>query len=109
MIKNEKRTQRAMDMIMVSAYKSPKKQELFLFVPKEKDLEDLPDELLVMFGEPTHIIDFELTPDRKMARGDAAIVYEAMQSKGFYMQMPPSEIEKMGFMAPPPERLDNIF
>lgn len=98
-----------MNMIMVSAYKSLKKQELFLFMPKENSLEELPDELLVMFGEPAHVMDFELTPDRKMARGDAAIVYEAMVTKGFYMQMPPTEFEKMGNMTPPPERLDNIF
>ncbi len=98
-----------MKMIMVSAYKSPKKQELFLFIPKETELDDLPDELLVMFGEPSHVLDFELTPDRKMARGEAAAVYEAMVTKGYYMQMPPAEFEKMGDMTPPPERLDNIF
>ncbi|NPA71982.1 MAG: YcgL domain-containing protein [Gammaproteobacteria bacterium] len=98
-----------MTPIMVSAYKSPKKESLYLFVPKDKGIDDLPNELLVMFGEPTHVIDFDLTPDRKMARGDAATIYEAMQTKGFFMQMPPTEIEKMGNMAPPPERLDNIF
>jgi hypothetical protein len=62
-----------------------------------------------MFGEPAHVIDFDLTPERKMARGDAKIVYEAMTTKGYYMQMPPAEVEKMGNMTPPPERLDNIF
>ncbi|MDA3808022.1 MAG: YcgL domain-containing protein [Thiomicrorhabdus sp.] len=98
-----------MNIIIVSAYKSPKKPELFLFVPKKTGLEELPDELLLMFGEPAHVIDFDLTPERKMARGDAKIVYEAMTTKGYYMQMPPAEVEKMGNMTPPPERLDNIF
>ncbi|MBF6058182.1 MULTISPECIES: YcgL domain-containing protein [Thiomicrorhabdus] len=97
-----------MQAITVSAYRSPKKDELYLFVPQEDGLEKLPKELLVMFGEPQHVIDFELTPNRKMAREDAAKVYESVNSKGYYMQMPPSEVEKISDYAPAPERLDNI-
>ncbi|RUM92655.1 MAG: YcgL domain-containing protein [Thiomicrospira sp.] len=95
--------------LLVSAYKSAKKEELYLFVPKEDGLEKLSDELLVMFGEPQHVIDFELTEKRKLARVDAEEVKKALETKGYFMQMPPSEIEKMGDMPPPPEHLDNIF
>jgi len=95
--------------IQVSAYKTQKTEELFLFVPTEKGLESLSDELLVMFGDPIHVIDFELTPNRKMGREDAAKVYESIQSKGYFMQMPPSEKEKFSDIPPPPEHLDNIF
>lgn len=95
--------------LLVSAYKSAKKDELYLFVPKEDGLDKLSDELLVMFGEPQHVIDFELTEKRKLARVDAEEVKKALEAKGYFMQMPPSEIEKMGDMLPPPEHLDNIF
>jgi Uncharacterized protein conserved in bacteria len=95
--------------LTLSAFKSPKKEELYLFVPKEDGLEKLPNELLVMFGEPTHVIDFELTAERKMARVDAEEVRLSIESKGYFMQMPPSEVEKMGDMPAPPEHLDNIF
>ncbi len=98
-----------MTPIMVSAFKSPKKQELYLFIPKEKGLESLADELLVMFGEPEHVIDFNLTPERKMPRCDAAKLYEAIQTKGYFMQMPPTEVEKVSDMPAPPAHLDNIF
>ncbi len=98
-----------MTSIHVSAYRSPKKEELYLFVPQEDGLEKLPKELLVMFGEPSHVIDFELTPEKKLAREDAATVLEALHAKGYYMQMPPAEQEKFSDMAPPPERLDNII
>ncbi|MDX1351723.1 MAG: YcgL domain-containing protein [Thiomicrorhabdus sp.] len=97
-----------MSAINISAYKSPKKAELYLFVPQETGLEELPKELLVMFGEPQHVIDFELTADKKLAREDSQTVLKAIETKGYFMQMPPNEIEKMGDMAPPPERLDNI-
>ena len=98
-----------MKPIIVSTYKSPKKAELYLFLPKESALDSLADELLVMFGEPKHIIDFDLTPDRKMPRCDAAQVYEALQTKGYFMQMPPTEVEKISDMPAPPPHLDNIF
>ena len=98
-----------MTPIMVSTYKSPKKAELYLFIPKEKGLESLADELLVMFGEPEHIIDFDLTPDRKMPRCDATQVYKDLQTKGYFMQMPPTEVEKISDMPAPPPHLDNIF
>ena len=94
--------------ITVSSYKSPKKDQLFLFVPQSDGLTKLPKELLVMFGEPKHVIDFDLSLERKMPRGDADTILAALHSKGYFMQMPPNEIEKAGNMAPPPERLDNI-
>lgn len=95
--------------MQVSAFKSPKKDELYLFVPQEDGLDKLPKELLVMFGEPKHVIDFELTPEKKLAREETSKVIEWLETKGYFMQMPPNEVEKMGDMAPPPERLDNII
>ena len=94
---------------IVSAYKTAKKNELFLFTPKETQLDNLPNELLVMFGEPVHIFDFDLTQNKKLPRSDAKEVLEALTKKGYYIQMPPGEIEKAGNMTAPPERLDNIF
>jgi len=96
--------------VSVSAYKSPKKDELYLFVPKDKGLDELPQELLVMFGDPKHVIDYELTPERKLPRADAKEVLSSLETKGYYMQMPPSEEEnKISDMPAPPEHLDNIF
>lgn len=98
-----------MTPIQVSAFRSKKKAELYLFVPHAKGLNDLPPELLVMFGEPQHVIDFELHAERKMGREDAAKVLAAIHSKGYFIQMPPNEIEKLSDMPPPPAHLDNIF
>ncbi len=98
-----------MTTVNVSVYKSPKKDELYLYVPQDDGLEKLPKEVLVIFGEPKHVIDFELSPEKKLAREDSATVIEALNSKGFFMQMPPNETEKFSDIAPPPERLDNIF
>lgn len=102
------------EMIQVSAFKTVKKHELYLFVPKEDELQTaldkLPNELLVMFGEPKHVFDFELSEEKKLPRSDTKEVLASLKQKGYYMQMPPGEnTEKISDMAPPPERLDNIF
>lgn len=94
---------------MISAFKSPKKDELYLYIPQETDLKELPNEFFVMFGEPEHVIDFELTPERRLPRANAKEVLEHIESKGYFMQMPPNEIEKLSDITPPPEHLDNIF
>lgn len=98
-----------MTTMNVSVYKSPKKVELYLYVPKEDGLDKLPNEVLVIFGEPTHVLDLVLTAEKKLARVQSAEVLNALQSRGYFMQMPPHEVEKFSDIAPPPERLDNIF
>lgn len=98
-----------MKSIKVSAYKSPKKEELFLYVEKGQEIDALPNELLVMFGEPQWVIDFTLDANRKMPRANPEEVIKMIERKKYYLQMPPTEVEKMGFMPAPPDKLDNIF
>ncbi|HID00688.1 MAG TPA: YcgL domain-containing protein [Piscirickettsiaceae bacterium] len=84
-----------MSTVKVSAYKSPKVEELYLFLPTDSLPSDLPDELLVFFGDPQHVIDFDLTPERKLPRADAAEVLASLAEKGYYIQTPPAEKEKI--------------
>ena len=79
----------------VSAWRSPKTEELYLFLPKDTDPETLPNELLAFFGTPQHVVDFELTPERKLARADAREVLAQLKNKGYYIQSPPTEREKV--------------
>lgn len=99
--------------VQVSAFKTSKKNELYLFVPKQKDnqtaLDKLSDELLVMFGEPEHIFDFALSEGKSLPRSNPKEVLDSINNKGYYIQMPPGEVEKISDMPAPPERLDNIF
>ena len=83
----------------VSAYKTAKKEGLFLFVPQGQDLADLPEALKVFFGEALHVIDFELTEDRKLAQEDTQEVLANLQSQGYHLQMPPTEEQKRALEA----------
>ena len=93
----------------ISAYKTLKTQGLFLFIPQDKKIDELPNELLVTFGEPLHVVDFNLTPQRRLALENPLDIYTSITQKGYHLQMPPKEIEKYSDITAPPENLDNIF
>ena len=82
----------------VSIYRSPRVQDMYLFVsglrPEEagEDVlsELLPAELLERFGEPVFSFSLSLWPDRPLAQADAAAVLAAISKQGFYLQLPPT-------------------
>ena len=71
-------------------YRSPKKDEMYLYLAKEDDFDVVPEELLKRFGTPTQIMELELTPERKLAREDVEKVKANLTDKGFHLQMPPT-------------------
>lgn len=82
-------------MKICSIYKSPRKDEMYLYVDKRDELSRVPEALLERFGEPVHVMDMPLTDKRKLARVDTAKVLEALDEPGFYLQMPPAKDDYM--------------
>lgn len=78
-----------MTRVFCSIYKSSKKDEMYLYVPKTDGLRKVPEVLMSMFGTPRHVSDMMLTPERKLARADIAQVLDKLAEQGFYLQMPP--------------------
>ena len=72
-------------------YKSSKKDQLYLYVPKKDDFEAIPPILMDTMGKPEFVMELELTAERKLARADAGEVLAGLQEKGFYLQMPPKD------------------
>ena len=76
-----------------SIYKSPHKNEMYLYVLKADALKRVPEGLLAVFGPPAHAFDLELSPERKLSREDIATVLENLDKQGYHLQMPPPEEE----------------
>ena len=76
-----------------SIYKSPKRNEMYLYVLKSDALERVPEGLLTVFGKPVHAFDLVLSPERALAREDIHSVLEHLDSQGYHLQMPPAEDE----------------
>ena len=78
---------------LIEIFRSPRKQEMYLYVDKARGLEDVPEPLLGQFGEPESVMTLLLTAERKLARANAQEVLEKIEAEGFYLQMPPTEAE----------------
>jgi len=70
-------------------YKSPRKPETYLFVLQENDFSAVPKPLLEALGEVQKVIEIDLTPERKLARGNARLIMNDLNETGFHLQLPP--------------------
>ncbi|TRW90321.1 YcgL domain-containing protein [Candidatus Methylobacter oryzae] len=70
-------------------YKSLKKDQLYLYVDKKDDFSKVPEALFNSFGKMEFVMDLELTPERKLAKEDVDKVIESLNTKGFFVQLPP--------------------
>jgi uncharacterized protein YcgL (UPF0745 family) len=74
-----------------SIYRSPRRNEMYLYVLKSDALERVPDELLAAFGKPLHAFNLVLSPERALAREDIHTVLANLEKQGYHLQMPPAE------------------
>lgn len=84
-----------MTKVLCNIYKSRRKEETYLYVSLADDLTRVPEALLETFGRPELVTKLLLTPERKLARTEAAKVLASIKEKGFYLQLPPPK-EEMG-------------
>lgn len=79
-------------------YRSSKKAEMYLYVarPNHPDESNDADPLAVVpemmrqaFGRTTFVMHLELSETRKLARVDVLHVLDSLQTKGFFIQLPP--------------------
>lgn len=81
----------AIEKRICSIFKSPRKNEMYLYVDKKEGLERVPEELLGIFGKPQLVFDLLLTTHRKLAREDVVQVLANIEKQGYHLQMPPTE------------------
>ena len=79
--------------LLCQVFRSPRKEEMYLYVDKARGLVDVPEVLMTQFGEPEAVMTILLDPQRKLARANTAEVLADIAEKGFYLQMPPTAAE----------------
>jgi uncharacterized protein YcgL (UPF0745 family) len=70
-------------------YRSPRKDEMYLYLREEDDFSSVPQALLSRFGSPAKVMELTLSSQRTLAREDVNQVMENLRSQGFHLQMPP--------------------
>ncbi len=62
---------------------------MYLYVHASKELDDLPEELLRLVRQLTHVMELELNEQQKLARVNVNDVISELEAKGYFIQMPP--------------------
>lgn len=75
--------------MLCAIYKSPNKDEMYLYLPKRDDFAAVPEALRTVFGPPQLVTVMKLAADKPLAREDVAKVMSNLQTQGFHLQMPP--------------------
>ena len=70
-------------------YKSPLKDEMYLYLAEEEGFDPVPKPLLERFGKPIFVMELALHEQRKLAREDVAKVMQNLSGQGFHLQLPP--------------------
>ncbi len=70
-------------------YRSPKRDQTYLYVEKKGDFSRVPEVLLKTFGEPQFSMMLSLSERKKLANADIEKVKIALKEQGFYLQVPP--------------------
>jgi len=61
---------------------------MYLYIHESKTTDDLPEKLIKSVKQLTHVMDLELTPERKLARVDVLLVMKNLEENGYHLQMP---------------------
>ena len=71
-------------------YKSLKKAETYVYLSARDAFARLPEPLRTQLGTLQFVMELALTPERRLAREDAAVVRENLAARGFHVQFPPT-------------------
>jgi uncharacterized protein YcgL (UPF0745 family) len=74
--------------MLVSIYKSIRKEGAYLYIPKRDDFSGVPEQLLQTFGKPVFVMMVNLQ-GRELAQVDIDKVRESIEQQGFFLQVPP--------------------
>lgn len=71
-------------------YKSPLKDEMYLYLEEQEGFDRVPEALMARFGKPELVMELELHEGRTLAREDVVQVMHNLSTQGFHLQMPPN-------------------
>ncbi len=76
-------------------YKSLKKADTYVYLSARDDFACLPEPLRTQLGALQFVLEIALTPERKLAMEEPAVVRENLAMRGFHVQFPPTMADPM--------------
>ncbi|WEM43154.1 YcgL domain-containing protein [Photobacterium sp. DA100] len=75
--------------MLCAIYKSPKKDNTYLYINNKDDFSAVPEVLLKTFGTPQFVMVLKLEERHKLAQADIEKVKADLKESGYYLQVPP--------------------
>ena len=85
-----------MSRLLCAVFRSRRSPDTYLFVDHQEGFSRVPEALMREFGGAERAMTLALTPERRLARADAADVLRCIRENGFYLQLPPVAGERPG-------------
>lgn len=76
-------------------YKSLRKADTYVYLTARDDFARLPEALRTQLGALSFVLEVALTPQRKLAREDVAVVRQNLAAQGFHVQFPPTQLDPL--------------
>jgi len=76
-------------------YKSLRQADTYVYLATRDDFARLPPPLATQLGTLQFVLEVALTPERKLALADPAVVRGNLASRGFHVQYPPTMLDPM--------------
>lgn len=81
--------------MLAFVYKSLRKADTYVYLSTRDEVARLPEPLRVQLGALQFVMEIALTPGRKLALEDPAVVRENLVMRGFHVQFPPTMRDPM--------------
>lgn len=76
-------------------YRSERKAETYIYLAEHDGHEAVPAGLRTVLEPLTFVMELDLHAGRKLARADVTQVMAELRGRGFFLQMPPTEVDKL--------------
>ncbi|MBL1292550.1 MAG: YcgL domain-containing protein [Thiotrichales bacterium] len=76
-------------------YRCSLKEGMYLYLDHNSILDDLPDALKKKIGQPELSMTLAITANTKLANAKAEAILDAIETQGFYLQIPVNPIDYM--------------
>ena len=76
-------------------YKSLRKPDTYLYLRERDAFALLPEPVLAPLGRLEFVMELALTPERRLARVDPAVVRRNLQTQGFHLQFPETQLDPL--------------
>lgn len=76
-------------------YKSQRKADTYVYLAARDDFARLPEPLRQQLGALAFVLELALTPERRLAQEDPAVVRTNLATRGFHIQFPPTQPDPM--------------